>query len=276
MSEVASATMFRLRKIDLIKSVLIKTGLIKIGLMTAGAVLLALSVVLSCSRPAAEPDAAAVKTDQPLVDGGQQSGSSGGSVASSEVRVSQAKSENKLIPTAAAHSLAAYSLSGHSSGAHSFSDSDILPAGTLLTVRLEKALSADAPEAGGVFDAVVEEPVVVNGVTIIPQGVGVAGRIEAARASALKRSRAYVRLTLASIEVGGRDLAIQTSSLFARGRSDATAMLEDADSFGSVTPIGSVSPISLVNSVHLEKGRLLTFRLVGPVTVPGERAVAAR
>jgi hypothetical protein len=269
--------MFRLRKIDLIKSVLIKTGLIKIGLMTAGAVLLALSVVLSCSRPAAEPDAAAVKTDQPLVDGGQQSGSSGdSSVASSEVRVSQAKSENKLIPTAAAHSLAAYSLSGHSSGAHSFSDSDILPAGTLLTVRLEKALSADAPEAGGVFDAVVEEPVVVNGVTIIPQGVGVAGRIEAARASALKRSRAYVRLTLASIEVGGRDLAIQTSSLFARGRSDATAMLEDADSFGSVTPIGSVSPISLVNSVHLEKGRLLTFRLVGPVTVPGERAVAAR
>jgi hypothetical protein len=181
-------------------------------------------------------------------------------MAGSEVRVSQIGSENKLIPTAAAHSLTA----------HSFGDSDILPAGTLLTVRLDKALSADAPEAGGAFDAVVDEPVVIKGITIIPEGANVAGRIEAARPSALKRNRAYVRLTLASIDVEGRDLPVQTSSLFARGRSDSIASLQNASS------IGSVNSISLVNSVHLEKGRQLTFRLIGAVAVPVERAVATR
>jgi hypothetical protein len=228
----------------------------ELSLITVGAVLLALSVVISCSHTA--PDADAAKTDQPLLDDGSRQ--SGSSAVVSEVRLSRTKPESKLISTAVAHSLEA----------HSFGDSGILPAGTLLTVRLEKALSAETPEAGEVFDAVVAEPVVIGGITVIPQGASVAGRIEAARASALKRSRACVRLTLSSIDVGGRDLAVQTSSLFARGHADTTSLLENASS------VSSANSISLVNSVHLEKGRQLTFRLTGPVAVPSEQSVAAR
>jgi hypothetical protein len=220
----------------------------RFGLITAGFGLLAISVVVSCSHSGL-----------------------GVSGASSEVHLSQAKPE--LIPTAAdssaGHSSARLASAGLTS-TRDFGDSDIVPAGTLLTVQLENALSAGAPEARGAFDAVVAEPVVIQGVTVIPEGASVVGRIEAARASALKRSRAYVRLTLASIEVGGRDLAVQTSSLFARGRSDETSVLENASS------VGSARSISLVNAVHLNKGRQLTFRLIGPVAVPGERAVARR
>jgi hypothetical protein len=223
--------------------------------------LLAFSVA-SCSRTTSARDGGTQPTVQESEGGVQQAGSLAGPIsAGSEVRVSQSKSENKLIPTAAAHSLAG----------HAFGDSDILPAGTLLTVRLEHALSADTPEAGGVFEAIVDEPVVIKGINVIPEGASVAGRIEAARASALKRSRAYVRLTLDSIEVGGRDLALQTSSLFVQGRSDATSMLLE-----NAGAVGSVNSISLVNSVHLKKGRQLTFRLIGPVAVPAERSVAAR
>lgn len=240
-------------------------------LATVGAVLLALSVVVSCSRSAS--DVTAAKSDQRLGDNEQAgsasvgSASAGSASAGSEVPEPQ-RSEGKLLPSSASRKLTVHPLTDHASRA--FTDFDILPAGTLLTVRLEKSLAADAPEAGGGFDAIVDEAVVVNGVTIIPQGVSVAGRVEAARASALKRSRAYLRLTLASIEVGGRDLAVQTSSLFARGRSDATSILENANS------ISAASSISLVNSVHLEKGRQLTFRLIGPVAIPAERSVAAR
>jgi hypothetical protein len=223
----------------------------KHGLMAAGAVLLTFSIV-ACSRIATVQGTGLQQAAQ---EGRVQSANTASPSSNSEVLLSQAKQESKLISTAAAHS---------------FSDSDILLGGTLLTVRLEKALSADALEAGGAFDAVVAEPVVIGGVIVIPQGASVAGRVEAARASALKRSRAYVRLNLASIEVGGRDLAVHTSSLFARGRSDVTSMFESASS------IGTMSSITLVNSVHLNKGRQLTFRLTGPVSVPGERSVAAR
>lgn len=236
------------------------------GLMTAGAGLVALSVVVSCSHSVTMRDAGP-PTVQGNAGGVQQSGSS---AVRSEAPVSQLKIEHNLVNTAVAHALAPKALADHAFGNSSILSPTILPAGTLLTVRLEKALTAYAPETGGAFDAVVDEPVVIRGITVIPQGTSVAGHIEAARASALKRSRAYLRLTLASIEVGGRDLAVQTSSLFARGRSDTTAALENASS------VDTLDSISLVNSVHVEKGRQLTFRLIGAVAVPSEQSIATR
>jgi hypothetical protein len=133
-----------------------------------------------------------------------------------------------------------------------FRDSHSLPTGTMLTVRLEKSLSADCSnDATETFNAVVDEPVVVNGITLIPRGANAAGRVEAARASMVKRDRGYLRLTLASIDIGGRDLPLQTSSLFARGSS-------------------GMAP-GLPKAVYLDKGRRLTFRLADPVDLTGER-----
>jgi len=140
-----------------------------------------------------------------------------------------------------------------------FRDSAGLPAGTLLTVRLRTPISADSPGASGTFDAVVDEPVLVEGNTLLPRGASVAGRVESAQASALRRNRGYVRLTLDSIAVAGQELRVQTASLFVNGNTGETQPAAgDASS----------------RVVRLESGRRLTFRLTEPVLIAGHPAMS--
>lgn len=147
-----------------------------------------------------------------------------------------------------------------------FRDDQSLPAGTLLTVRLKDPISAENPAsnrtaASGTFEAVVDEPLVVNGNTLVPRGASAAGRVESARSSNVKRNRGYVRLILDSIDVSGRDLPVQTSSLYARG------ILDDPAASEAGTPPAVI---------RLEKGRRLTFRLTEPVYVASQRTIPAR
>lgn len=127
-----------------------------------------------------------------------------------------------------------------------FRDLPSLPAGTLLIVRLKNSVSADNSGGSGTFEAVVDEPVSIDGNTLVPRGANVAGRVESARSSGLKRN-GYVRLALDSIDIGGKDLPLQTSSVLARGNAH-------------------VSDASLA-LITLEKGRRLTFQLAEPVYV---------
>jgi hypothetical protein len=129
-----------------------------------------------------------------------------------------------------------------------FQDPQSLPAGTLLTVRTKKRISAENPEANETFEAMVDQPVIIDGNQLVPLGAMVSGRVESARASNLRRNRGYVRLTLESIQLAGSDVPVQTSSLFARGRAGPTQASE--------------SPV-----VRLERGRRLVFRLTEPVDV---------
>jgi hypothetical protein len=122
------------------------------------------------------------------------------------------------------------------------------PVGTLLTVRLDNALSGSRSGPGRTFAAVVDAPVVVNGNTVVARGTAVRGRIESARTSQLARNRGYVRLTLESMQVGGEDVPLQTSSLFARASS--TEPLDPA-----------------AEPIRLQKGRRLTFRLTMPLAL---------
>jgi hypothetical protein len=115
-----------------------------------------------------------------------------------------------------------------------------LPAGTLLTVRLKTSVYASTSPSERSFEAVVEQPVVMDGNIIIPKGANVAGRVESAQTSRIKPNRGYVRLALQSVDIGDRRVAVQTASLFARE-----------------APLGN-EPISVI---HLEQGRRLTFRL---------------
>ena len=137
-----------------------------------------------------------------------------------------------------------------------FHDPQNLPAGTLLTVRLNAPISSDKPGANATFEAVVDQPVVIDGNKLIPRGAVVSGRVESARTSNLKRNRGYVRLVLESIHLSGASLPVQTASLFVRGSAaDAQTALKVPSSDPSAS------------GIRLEKGRLLTFRLTEPVYV---------
>ncbi len=152
-------------------------------------------------------------------------------------------------------SLGAQDNGPNSGGNLPFHDPQNLPAGTLLTVRLNAPISSDKPAGNATFEAVVDQPVVIDGNKLIPRGAAVSGRVESARTSNLKRNRGYIRLVLESIHLSGASLPVQTASLFVRGSA--------ADAIALKVPSSGPS----ASGIRLEKGRLLTFRLTEPIYV---------
>jgi len=139
-----------------------------------------------------------------------------------------------------------------------------LPAGTLVTVQLESPLAISQVHAGDAFTASVAGPIIVDGNTLVQRGTPVSGRVESAQPSAkrpgLGPDPGYVRLTLNAITVDGRELALQTSSLFARGTSASSLSLAKLP----------------LNGFVVGKGRRLTFRLTAPVPLADPNSIANR
>lgn len=92
-----------------------------------------------------------------------------------------------------------------------------IPAGTPVTIRLRSRLSSESSRAGESFEAVLDEPIVIQGQTLVPRGVSVTGKVAAAKPSGQLEDPGYLRLTLATISIKGKFLAVQTSSIFAKG-----------------------------------------------------------
>ena len=136
---------------------------------------------------------------------------------------------------------------------HASSRARILPAGTLITVRLEDSLSILQVHAGDAFAASVAGPITQEGDIVISGGAMVSGRIEFAQPSVprpgMSPDPGYVRIRLHSITVEGRLLALQTSSLFAKGTLQAS-------------------------DLQVLKGRRLTFRLTAPLVLADPRSIA--
>jgi hypothetical protein len=127
-----------------------------------------------------------------------------------------------------------------------------LPAGTLLTVRLKNPVLAAENDS---FEAVVDEPVVLQGDEMIPRGTVAEGLVEFVRTSDLKPDRGLVRLALESVCLGGVDVPLKTASLFG-----PQATLKNASS----------------SAILLEQGRRMTFRLTEKVLLPAQRVEAGR
>lgn len=210
--------------------------------LTIAAILLALLGAPACSPPAGmQPSNGAAQSDQPQVpfhDGdGKVSRSSD----------SSGSQDNGLPPETNLP----------------FRDPQNLPAGTLLTVRLKNPISAENPDANRTFQAVVDQPIVIEGNKLVPAGTLVSGRVESARSSNLKRNSGYLRLTLDSIDIAGLHLPMQTASLFVSGKAGQLRNPRGA-------PVDQPPAI-----IRLEKGHRLVFRLTEPVYVAvGQRMPA--
>jgi hypothetical protein len=137
--------------------------------------------------------------------------------------------------------------------------SQTLPAGTLLSVRLSEEVSTDGRGQGSTFTANLDEPIVIDGRTVLASGANVVGRVESAQASSPSDRRGYLCMTLNSIEVGGRDLSLSTSTLFAKAMAGERS--------------GRVRDKS---AVQLERGRHLTFRLSEPLSLSAQVAISTR
>ncbi len=93
----------------------------------------------------------------------------------------------------------------------------VVPAGTPLTVSLQQRISSETAQAGDGFDAVLEEPLVVNGQAVAAKGAAVKGRVLAARKSGHMSNSGYLRIALSEIAVDGKMIPVQTSSIFVQG-----------------------------------------------------------
>jgi len=102
-----------------------------------------------------------------------------------------------------------------------------LPEGTPITIRLASALSSASSHAGDSFRATLDEPVVIDGRMLVARGTSATGRVLEAKPSASSRGSSlegslepgYLRIVLVSFNIGGRQVMIETSSIFAKGGS---------------------------------------------------------
>ena len=95
-----------------------------------------------------------------------------------------------------------------------------LPEGASISVRLQNSLSSGTSHAGDTFAVILDQPVETDGAVLIAKGSSATGRVleakPASSAGGLPED-GYLRLALVSLNVGGHNVTIETSSIFAKG-----------------------------------------------------------
>jgi len=94
-----------------------------------------------------------------------------------------------------------------------------IPAGTPLTVRLVDPVDSRTHEIGHLFRATVDEPVVIEGATVLPRGTEVRTKLVEVNQPGRFSGKAQVTLVLASIEKDGRSTDATSSELPVTGKS---------------------------------------------------------
>jgi hypothetical protein len=103
----------------------------------------------------------------------------------------------------------------------------VIPAGTVITVRLGEAVGSKISQAGQTFTASVTDPVQVDGATVIPSGASASGVVVDAKPLGRFKGGASLRIKLTSINVNGADRQVESSSIArtATGKGKRTATM---------------------------------------------------
>jgi hypothetical protein len=146
-----------------------------------------------------------------------------------------------------------------------------VPAGTAIVIRLQSPISSVSAHSGDFFQAVLDQPILLDNHAVLPSGIVVRGRVLVAKPGE-PQDPGYVRLTLSSLLVDNKTLDVHTSSLFAK------ASLHPLDETGANHPshlaLTDVAASSVNHSNHAQGDvkfstvRRLTFRLVRPLSLP--------
>lgn len=93
----------------------------------------------------------------------------------------------------------------------------VVPANTAIYVRLQESISSATAHEGQNFNAVLDQPLVVDSQTIAPEGTAVTGTVVAVRESGRLHNLGYLRIVLTSITLNGKSTPLQTNSVFVGG-----------------------------------------------------------
>ncbi len=114
-----------------------------------------------------------------------------------------------------------------------------LPEGTPIPIRLQSALSSVSAHAGDTFYALIDEPVMIDGQMFVARDTPAIGRVLEAKAAASSHANSpepgYLRIVLVSLNIDGKPVAIETSSIFAKGGSREERSSSSGRAFGPTT-----------------------------------------
>jgi hypothetical protein len=145
--------------------------------MAMAGVFLAMALLVSCNKP------------QPATEGG------GGPTTSSQ----PANTAGEQAPRSQRRAEAAQPV--------------VVPAGTVLTVRLGQAVGSKISNSGDAFPATLAQPVVVGGATVIPAGAEAEGTVVQAAPLGRFKGGAMLSLALTSITVDKAPHQVQTAAV---------------------------------------------------------------
>src|SRR5207247_9479677 len=89
----------------------------------------------------------------------------------------------------------------------------IVPAGTVITVRLANAVGSKLSNSGDQFNASVATPVEVDGKVVVQSGADTSGKVVQAVPLGRFKVGAVLKLSLGSVTINGRAYDVQTSSV---------------------------------------------------------------
>jgi hypothetical protein len=170
-----------------------------------------------------------------------------------------------------------------------------IPAGTWITVRVDQPLSSDHNKSGDYFRATIVQPVVINGLVVVPRGQSATGAVTEAQKAGKVEGTSRLGLQLTELGLAdGRQLSVKTTLQEYRG---GTSYGRDAAAIGATTATGAAigaavnggvgagvgaaaGVVASTIGVLLTRGRptvvypesVLSFRLANPVTVDGTEA----
>jgi hypothetical protein len=93
----------------------------------------------------------------------------------------------------------------------------MVPAGTKVNVRLTQGIDVDASKAGQTFKAIVDDPVIIAGSTVIPRGASAVVQAVSVQQSGKMKGSDKISLKLNSISFGGMAYPVASEYVEAKG-----------------------------------------------------------
>lgn len=103
----------------------------------------------------------------------------------------------------------------------------VVPAGTVISVRLNDAVGTKISQSGQTFSATVAQPIQVDGNTIIPDSADASGTVVTATPAGRFKGGSVLELKLDSVSINGKRYAVDTSAFerTEKGKGKRTAVL---------------------------------------------------
>ncbi len=89
----------------------------------------------------------------------------------------------------------------------------VIPQGTPITVRMIDSVDSETARLGDHFRASIEDPVIVNGQTVIPRGADVSVRLSDDQKSGKISGKTVLTLTISTLTINGREVDVTTGDV---------------------------------------------------------------